>query len=186
MLKFKKGDQVVYPLIGQGKVVEVSYKEFYGEKKLFYTLRLEARGVKSIVYLSVESSEKLGLRKAMTREDIPEVMAILQRQTSTEEVILDNKRSSERRTKQIETLRVRGFQGLALVVSDLYSFFQTNSRKPGMENDLYKSSSQELGKELAVALEVDFKEAEKMIREALSQKDQSLQFPQIDLSKDRR
>lgn len=170
MLKFKKGDQVVYPLIGQGKVVEVSYKEFYGEKKLFYTLRLEARGVKSIVYLSVESSERLGLRKAMTREDIPEVIAILQKQASTE-VILDNRRSLERRTKQIETLRIGGFQGLAVVVSDLYSFFRINSRKPGMENDLYKSSSQELGKELAAVLEVDFKEAEKIIREALSQKD---------------
>lgn len=173
MLKFKKGDQVVYPRIGQGKVIEISYKEFYGEEKLFYTLKLETRGIKSIVYLSVEASERLGLRKAMTKEDIPEMIAILQKHNSTE-TILDNRGASERCIKQIEALRMGGFQGLAQVVSNLYDVLRVNSRKSGLEKDLYKSSSQELGEELAAASGIDFKEAEKIILKALLQKENNI------------
>jgi len=173
MLRFKKGDWVAYPRIGHGKVVEISRREFSGEEKLFYKLKLEGRGVNSIVYIPVESSERLGLRKAMTWEDIPEVMAIL-REHSPARVVQDNQRSSERYMGQVEILKMGGVQGLAWVVSNLYNFFRTNSRRPGLENNLYKSSSQELGKELATALRVDLKEAEEMIYKALSQKAEQL------------
>jgi len=163
-MRFKKGDRVVYPRIGQGEVIDVAYKDLYGERQLFYKIRLKRREAQMIVYVPVSSSAKLGLRKAMKREDIPEIMKILREGPSDLDL---EKTSSERYEEQVQVLRIGDVRGLARVVSTLHNFFQIGLLKPGSEKQLYEMSSEELAKELAAASNIEFEEAKEMIQKAL-------------------
>ena len=167
-MRFKKGDRVVYPRIGQGEIVDVTYKDFDGQRKLFYKVKLKRREAQMIVYIPVSSSAKLGLRKVMEKKDIPEIMKILREGPSD---INLNKTASERYEEQIQALRIGSVRGLALVVSTLYKFFQSGLLKPGSERQLYEASSEELAKELALASSIELEEAREMIQKALAAKE---------------
>jgi RNA polymerase-interacting CarD/CdnL/TRCF family regulator len=168
-MRFKKGDRVAYPLIGQGEIIEVSQKVFDGEKKLFYKVRMYRREAQMIVYIPVDSSKKIGLRRVMKREDIPEIMKILRELPS--EIDLD-KTASERYEKQIQILRAGSVYGLAQVVSTLHDCFQVGLLKPGSEKQLYEMSTEELAKELAVASRIELEEAKEIIQKALSDREE--------------
>ena len=63
-MKFKIGDNVVYPGHGIGKINSIETKEIFGAEQIFYSITIKDSGMKIMV--PKNSSEIIGLRPIMS------------------------------------------------------------------------------------------------------------------------
>jgi len=77
---FKVGDKVVYPMHGAGVIEAIEEREFLGKKRQYYIMRMPIGDMK--VMIPTETSEEVGLRRVISREDVPRVLEILRERKS--------------------------------------------------------------------------------------------------------
>ncbi|MDI3538574.1 MAG: CarD family transcriptional regulator [Bacillota bacterium] len=77
---FKVGDKVVYPMHGAGIIEAIEEREFLGEKRQYYVMRMPIGDMK--VMIPTETSEEVGLRRVISREEVARVLEILREHKS--------------------------------------------------------------------------------------------------------
>jgi CarD family transcriptional regulator len=77
---FKVGDKVVYPMHGAGIIEAIEEREFLGEKRQYYVMRMPIGDMK--VMIPTEASEEVGLRRVISREEVARVLEILREHKS--------------------------------------------------------------------------------------------------------
>ncbi|ERJ82828.1 CarD-like protein [Peptostreptococcaceae bacterium oral taxon 113 str. W5053] len=72
---FNIGDKIVHPMHGAGVIECVEEKDFLGEKKNYYKIKMVLRGID--ISIPIDKIEKLGLRSVMDNQTKETVKAIL-------------------------------------------------------------------------------------------------------------
>lgn len=73
---FTIGDKVVYPMHGAGIIESIEEKEFLGEIKKYYIMRIPIGDMK--VMIPISNVEEIGLRDVVDEKTIDEVIDLLQ------------------------------------------------------------------------------------------------------------
>ncbi|MBM3128098.1 MAG: hypothetical protein FJ009_05600 [Chloroflexi bacterium] len=110
-MMFKVGDAVVHPIYGVGQIIRLDQKQFTGtELRQYFQVSTE----KTMVWVPVETSETIGLRRLTTRVDLAQYRSILKSRPASL-----NKDHSRRRRALTESLKQGSFQALCEMVRDL-------------------------------------------------------------------
>lgn len=75
-MKFGIGDKVVYPGQGAAIIRKISQKNTPSGETAFYILRMVA--CKATLMIPISNAQRIGLRKAVSREDLKELFTYLQ------------------------------------------------------------------------------------------------------------
>ncbi|PPR78451.1 MAG: RNA polymerase-binding transcription factor CarD [Alphaproteobacteria bacterium MarineAlpha2_Bin1] len=150
-LIFEKGDQVVYPTHGVGKIVEIQDQILAGIKLQLYVVEFE----KDKMTLSVPTAKlaSSGMRKLSTRQEMDQALKALKGRARVKRAMWS------RRAKEYEDKINSGDpKSIAEVVRDLHR----NANQPEQsysERQIYESALDRLLNELAAVENVDLSEA---------------------------
>jgi CarD family transcriptional regulator len=72
---FRKGDKVVYPHHGAAIIEDLQEREFLGERRQYFVLRL-AHGDLTLM-VPVDNTEEVGLREVMSKREVKRVFDII-------------------------------------------------------------------------------------------------------------
>jgi CarD family transcriptional regulator len=72
---FKKGDTVVYPHHGAGRILQVVEQEFEGASRRYYRIRILHNEMS--VMVPVDAAEKAGIRPVISEPEVEEVLGVL-------------------------------------------------------------------------------------------------------------
>lgn len=74
------GDKILYPMHGAGIVETIEEKEILGELRKYYVLKVSWGDMKMMI--PVDTSDDIGVRYIISKDDIDEVVKVLQSETS--------------------------------------------------------------------------------------------------------
>ncbi|MFC2031649.1 CarD family transcriptional regulator [Chloroflexota bacterium] len=111
-MQYSVGDKVVHPHHGPGQIAGVERRELLDGTKRYYVIEIPRQGL--TVYMPVGTSDKTGMRLAMSRARLPRVLARLGSQPR--HLPHDFKQRQEEVWERLRTGRVRQLAG---VVRDL-------------------------------------------------------------------
>ena len=77
---FRKGDKVIYPHHGAAVIEDLTERDFLGEKKKFFVLKLAYGDLKLMV--PVDNTEEVGLREVVSKRDVKKVLEVLREEES--------------------------------------------------------------------------------------------------------
>ena len=150
-LIFEKGDQVVYPTHGVGKIIEVQQQELAGIKLQLYVVEFEKD--KMILRVPTAKLESSGMRKLSTKQEMDLALSALKGRARVKRVMWS------RRAKEYEDKINSGDpKAIAEVVRDLHR----NANQPEQsysERQIYESALDRLLSELSAVESVDLSEA---------------------------
>ncbi len=142
--QFKVGDKAVYPARGVAEVVSIEEKEFSGNKKKFYVLRILDTDHKIMV--PVDNAKNVGLRPPISETDIREIFSILEEKT----VAFDNQTWNRRYRGFMDKIKTGYVFDVAEVMRDLYRLKQVKSLSFG-ERRMLETARALIVKEIAIA-----------------------------------
>ena len=169
---FRKGEKIIYPFHGRGKILGLVRRDLVGGLMKFYEIQLDNQPDASI-YVPLSVAKGLGLRQPMRKKDVANIMATLKSREPEEDVELNWRTWKKRYEEQKETLRQGSATGLAAVVRNLHEFSRGRSFSSKELRQLYKDTHEQLVEELAEALggkeqkEQKEKRARQMVERAL-------------------
>jgi len=111
-MQFSVGDKVVHPHYGPGAIAGIESKELMDGPKHYYVIEMAGQGL--TVQVPVGRADEVGLRLAMSRARLPQVLIILQRKPHL--LPQDYRERQERIGAQLRTGRA---SQLAMAVRDL-------------------------------------------------------------------
>jgi CarD family transcriptional regulator len=138
----KAGDTVVHPIYGVGQIIRLDQRQFTGTEIRQY---FEVSTQKTTVWVPVETSETIGLRRLTTKIDLAGYRSVLKGRPASL-----NKDHSRRRRELIESLKQGSFQALCEMVRDLTAH---GWRKPlgSTDSSLLRKTHEMLCQEWAAA-----------------------------------
>ncbi|HEV8571645.1 MAG TPA: CarD family transcriptional regulator [Actinomycetota bacterium] len=77
---FRKGDKVIYPHHGAAVIEDLTERDFLGEKKKYFVLKLAYGDLKLMV--PVDNTEEVGLREIVSKRDVKKVWDVLREEES--------------------------------------------------------------------------------------------------------
>jgi len=119
---FKKGELVVYPAHGIGRIEDVQVKLVDGEERLFLVVRIIENEMK--ILLPVTNAKHVGVRPLIDRDEIPQIFEVLKKREISVVSASWNKRYREYKDK----IKSGSIYELAEVFRNLY-LIQT-AKKP--------------------------------------------------------
>jgi len=155
MFKFKKGDQIVYPMYGAGVITDIVEKDFLGEARMFYRVSLPYCRMKASV--PVDNCEKLGVRPVIDQSRIGEVIDVLQGET--EEM---NPNWNKRYRENTERIQTGDILEVAAVVRNLVRTDRAKPLSTG-EKKLLSNAKQILQSELIYSGGFTMEEADDLV-----------------------
>ena len=158
---FRKGDTVVHPEHGAAVIEDLKDRDFLGERKKYLVLRLAYGDLTLMV--PVESTEEVGLREVVSKQEVKKVLEVLREDESS---MATN--WSRRFKNNIEKLRSGDIYQVAEVVRNL----SIRERQKGLsagEKRMLAKARQILVSELVFAQDVDEAGAEKLIDKVLDE-----------------
>ncbi len=156
---FRKGDTVVHPEHGAAVIEELREREFLGEKRKYFVLRVAYGDLTLMV--PVDSTEEVGLRQVVSKNEVKKVLKVLQQDESK---MASN--WSRRFKNNIEKLRSGDIYQVAEVVRNL----SIREREKGLsagEKRMVQKARQILISELSYATGDTEDKAEAMIDKVL-------------------
>lgn len=87
-MNFKKGDRVIYPVNGAGKIVEIYPVEIGGEKIKYYKIEFNDTAMSTSV--PVDKAEDLGMRSPLTTSKIRKLLENLTKKVKPKEEEIDD------------------------------------------------------------------------------------------------
>ena len=183
---FRKGMRIVYPLHGEGKIVDLVEKELPTGSMRFYEIQLDDQPDAS-VFVPHNAARQFGLRPPMREGDVPKILAILKKKASEEKVELNWRTWKNRYEEQKRMLREGNVTGLASVVRNLHEFSKGRTFSSKELKQLYQYTYDQLTRELSEATKSSLDDAEKRVSKALGtdlpRKDQKTVLPRKDQKK---
>jgi len=152
---FRKGDTVVHPEHGAAVIEELRTREVLGERKKYLVLRV-AYGDLTLM-IPVESTEEVGLRQVVSKNEVKKVMNVLKQDESKMAA-----NWSRRFKNNIEKLRSGDIYQVAEVVRNLARRDKEKGLSAGEKRMLAKAR-QILLSEITFAADVDECEAGKLL-----------------------
>ena len=160
-LVFRKGDTVVHPEHGAAVIEELCVREFLGEKRRYFKLRVSYGDLTLMV--PVDSTEEVGLRSVVGKNEVRKVLAVLREDESKMAA-----NWSRRFKNNIEKLRSGDIYQVAEVVRNL----SIRERERGLsagEKRMINKARQILISELTYATGGGEEKAEAMIDKVLDE-----------------
>jgi CarD family transcriptional regulator len=158
---FRKGDTVVHPEHGAAVIEDVRERDFLGERKKYFVLRLAYGDLTLMVPL--ESTEDVGLRNVVAKKEVTKVLDVLRQDESS---MASN--WSRRFKNNIEKLRSGDIYQVAEVVRNL----AIRERQKGLsagEKRMLTKARQILVSELVFATSGTEEKAELLIDKVLDE-----------------
>jgi len=158
---FRKGDTVVHPEHGAAVIEDLRERDFLGERKKYFVLRLAYGDLTLMV--PVESTPDVGLRRVVAKKGVTKVLDVLRQDESK---MASN--WSRRFKNNIEKLRSGDIYQVAEVVRNL----AIRERQKGLsagEKRMLTKARQILVSELVFATGSDEEKAEGMIEKVLDE-----------------
>jgi CarD family transcriptional regulator len=159
-LKFKVGDRVVYPSHGSGTIKSIENRTVLGTKCPYLEVTLKASDMR--VMIPVDEAETVGLRKVVDRDTINECLDMLRsRQTKMSS---NWNRRFRANTDKIKT-------GDIFEVAEVVRNLTARDEDRGLatsERKMLDETREILCSEIALALDIDLEEANRIIDEVLS------------------
>ncbi|MDP6085035.1 MAG: CarD family transcriptional regulator [Nitrospinota bacterium] len=158
--------RVVYPLHGEGKIVDLVEKELPTGSKRFYEIQLDGQPDAS-VFVPRDAARRFGLRVPMRKSDVPKILTILRKKASEDKVELNWRTWKNRYEEQKRMLREGNVTGLAEVVRNLHEFSKGRTFSSKELKQLYQYTYDQLTRELSEATKSSLDDAEKRVSKAL-------------------
>jgi CarD family transcriptional regulator len=158
---FRKGDKVIYPHHGAAVIEDLTEREFLGEKKKYFVLRLAYGDLTLMV--PVDSTEEVGLREVVSKRDVKKVMDVLRKRESRMPT-----NWSRRYKTNIEKIRSGDVYQVAEVVRNL-ALRESEKGLSAGEKRMLSKARQILVSELVFAVGADEEKAESMIDKVLGE-----------------
>ena len=158
--KFNKGDFVVYPSYGPGRIIAVK-KEIIGGKRIQVLVISINENV--VLRIPVEKIKDLGLRKLSSTNRLNDAMAVLKAKAKKKKKTMWSRRAQEYEEKILSGDLVL----IAEVLKELYkkdSFDESSFS----EKQIYASALDRLARELAAMKKLDKEAATKELEDILS------------------
>ena len=158
---FRKGDTVVHPEHGAAVIEDLRERDFLGERKKYFVLRLAYGDLTLMV--PVESTQDVGLRNVVAKKEVTKVLDVLRQDESK---MASN--WSRRFKNNIEKLRSGDIYQVAEVVRNL----AIRERQKGLsagEKRMLTKARQILVSELVFATSSNEEKAESMIEKVLDE-----------------
>lgn len=153
--KFKKGQQVVYPLQGVGLVEKIEKRKFKEDMVPYYVMYFEVSDM--TIRIPVETAEEQGIRAIVSKEDSKKALEIIS--SEYEPVPTDWKL---RYQMNLDLLRKGSVTDIATVVTKLYHRSKVKEL-PILERKLYDNALRLLVDEISFSLGKKKEEVEELI-----------------------
>ena len=157
--KFNKGDNVVYPSYGPGKILAIKKEIIDGKRIQVLIISINER---VILRIPVEKIKDLGLRKLSTANRLKDAMAVLKSKSRKRKKTMWSRRAQEYEAKILSGNLV----SIAEVLKELYkkdSFDESSFS----EKQIYASALDRLARELAAMKKLDKDTATKELENIL-------------------
>ena len=158
-LKYKKGQQIVYPLQGVGKVITIEYRPFRSARLLYYIIYLEVSDM--TVMVPVDKADELGIRAIVDKREALKALKLISE--DFEPIPADWKL---RYQMNLDLLKKGSVLDIATVVRALYHRSRIKEL-PILERKLYDNALKLLVDEISFSLGKAKNEAEIMIMNKL-------------------
>ena len=158
---FNKGDFVVYPSYGLGKINGIQNELIGGKRIKVFVISINER---VILRVSADKIQDLGLRKLSSKDRMKDAFAILKGKSKKKKKTMWSRRAQEYETKILSGDPVL----IAEVLKELYKKddFDDSSFS---EKQIYSSALDRLARELAAMQKLDKETATKKLEEILSE-----------------
>ena len=158
-MKFNKGDHVVYPSYGPGKILAIKKEIINGKRIQVLVISINER---VILRVPVEKIKNLGLRKLSTANRLKDAIAVLKAKVKKKKTMWS------RRAQEYEAKILSGnLVSIAEVLKELYkkdSFDESSFS----EKQIYASALDRLARELAAMKKLDKDAATKELEDILN------------------
>ena len=157
--KFNKGDHVVYPSYGPGKILGIKKEIINGKRIQVLIISINERVV---LRIPVDKIKDLGVRKLSTANRLKDAIAVLKAKTRKKKKTMWSRRAQEYETKILSGNLV----SIAEVLKELYkkdSFDEASFS----EKQIYASALDRLARELAAMKKLDKEAASKELENIL-------------------
>lgn len=152
---FEIGEKIVYPMYGAGIITDIEDRIILGKTQKYYMMKLPVGDLD--VMLPVDAGRKLGMRAVISKEEASEALLFYE-EYKPENISAWNKRYRE----NLLLLKGGKIQDVAVVLKTLTMLDKTKGLSSN-ERKMYNSTKQIFLSELAVALDRDYQELEKLV-----------------------
>lgn len=160
---FRKGDKVIYPHHGAAVIEDLTERDFLGERKKYFVLRLSHGDLTLMV--PVENTQEVGLREVVSRREVKKVLEVLRQEAESGAAATN---WSRRYKTNIEKIRSGDIYQVAEVVRNL-SIRERDRGLSAGEKRMLAKARQILVSELVFAVGSDEATAEGMIDKVLEE-----------------
>lgn len=157
---FNIEENVVYPMHGVGKVMEIATKTVLNKKKKYYIVELI--NTKMRVMVPVDNAENIGLRHIVDKKQIPKITKLLQ-----EEYVEQEEDWKIRYQNNLAKVKSGSLTAVAEVCRNLYKRARDKELSV-MERKLYESAYSLMLNEVALAKNMSIEDASNMLSDTLS------------------
>jgi CarD family transcriptional regulator len=154
-LKYKKGQEIVYPLQGVGQIVSIEERLFRGDKLLYYIIYLEVSDM--TIMVPVDKADQLGIRPIVDRRQANKALRLISEEY--EPVPTDWK---ARYQNNLDLLKKGSVLDIATVVRALFHRSKIKEL-PILERKLYDSALKLLVDEISFSLQKNKEEVEDLV-----------------------
>jgi len=161
VLKFKVGDQVVYPAQGVTEITAIETREIDAIQHVFYVLKVMDSQKKILVPIGKE--DNVGLRHIMTEEELDQVFQVLR----DRDLVFEQETWNRRSRRYMDKIGSGSPIQLAEVVRD-FSVLKGRKILSFGERKMLELARSLLAQELCVALDKDDDGVSQLIEEVFS------------------
>jgi CarD family transcriptional regulator len=158
-LKYRKGQEIVYPLQGVGKIISIEYRPFRAARLLYYIIYLEVSDM--TVMVPVDKADELGIRAIVDRREAQKALKLISE--DFEPIPADWKL---RYQMNLDLLKKGSVLDIATVVRALYHRSKIKEL-PILERKLYDNALKLLVDEISFSLDKPKSEVETMVMNKL-------------------
>jgi CarD family transcriptional regulator len=154
-LRYKKGQEIVYPLQGVGQIVSIEERLFRSTKLLYYIIYLEVSDM--TIMVPVDKADELGIRPIVDKREANKALKLISEEY--EPVPADWKL---RYQTNLDLLKKGSVLDIATVVRALYHRSRIKEL-PILERKLYDSALKLLVDEISFSLQKGKEEVEELV-----------------------
>lgn len=158
MKEFRPGDKVVLPPYGVGVVSGIALRSVSGVSRAYY--QVDFPGSRSKAFVPVEAPQSVGMRRALSPEEIPHVLDLLKNGR-----MALPKQWAARHRKTSEILADGNPYRIAQMAGQLRAW-DLERGLPDLDRQALRRAIHLLAEEVAQALEVSLQEAKRLFEEA--------------------
>ena len=156
---YRKGDTVVHPEHGAAVIEDLRERDFLGEKKKYFVLRLAYGDLTLMV--PADNTQAVGLRKVVARTEVKKVLAVLRE---------DESKMASNWSRRFKNNMEKLHSGDPYQVAEVLRNLSIRDREKGLsagEKRMLNRARQILVSELTFAIGVSEEEAEQKLNDAL-------------------